>query len=97
MAILVMLISWAISAYIFIIILQVAISWLVVFGVMNLNNPQARNLMNLLARLTEPVMSRVRRYVPPIGGIDLTPIIVIIGLQILSWALGRLLMASMIV
>lgn len=96
MAILVMLISWAISAYIFIIILQVAISWLVVFGVMNLNNPQARNLMNLLARLTEPVMSRVRRYVPPIGGIDLTPIIVIIGLQILSWALGRLLMASMI-
>lgn len=94
MAILVMLISWAISAYIFIIILQVATSWLVVFGVMNLNNPQARNLMNLLARLTEPVMSRVRRYVPPIGGIDLTPIIVIIGLQILSWALGRLLMAS---
>ncbi len=94
MAVLVMLISWAISAYIFIIILQVAISWLVVFGVMNLNNPQARNLMNLLAGLTEPIMRRVRRYVPPIGGIDLTPIIVIIGLQVLSWALGQLLMAS---
>lgn len=97
MAVLVMLISWAISAYIFIIILQVAISWLVVFGVMNLNNPQARNLMNLLAGLTEPIMRRVRRYVPPIGGIDLTPIIVIIGLQVLSWALGQLLMASALV
>lgn len=97
MAVLVMLISWAISAYIFIIILQVAISWLVVFGVMNLNNPQARNLMNLLAGLTEPIMRRVRRYVPPIGGIDLTPIIVIIGLQVLNWALGQLLMASALV
>lgn len=94
MGLLVMLISWAISAYIFIIILQVAISWLVVFGVMNLNNPQARNLMNLLARLTEPVMKRVRQYVPPIGGIDLTPIVVIIGLQILNWAIAQLLLAA---
>ena len=74
----------AIQAYIFVIILQVAISWLVVFQVFNIDNPQARNLVNLLQKLTDPVMKPVQKYVPPIGGLDLTPIIVIVGLEILQ-------------
>lgn len=78
------LIWMAIQAYIFVIILQVAISWLVVFQVFNIDNPQARNLVNLLQKLTDPVMKPVQKYVPPIGGLDLTPIIVIVGLEILQ-------------
>lgn len=86
------LIEMAVQAYILVIILQVAISWLVVFKVFNLDNPQARNLVNLLQKVTDPVMRPVQRYVPPIGGLDLTPIVVIVGLEILQSALVHVLM-----
>ena len=74
----------ALQIYTFIIIAQVVISWLVAFGVLNTANPQARRLVEGLEKLTEPVMAPVRRFVPPIGGIDITPIIVIFGIMILE-------------
>lgn len=78
------IISFFINAYILVIILHVAVSWLIAFKVLDTSNPQARNLVALLQKLTDPVMKPVQKYVPPIGGIDLTPIVVIIGLQILN-------------
>ncbi len=78
------IISLAIQCYIFIIILHIAVSWLVIFKVLDIANPQARNLVALLQKVTDPVMKPVQKYVPPIAGIDLTPVIVIIGLQILN-------------
>lgn len=92
MAALIYIINLAVQAYIFVIIAQVAISWLVIFNVFNLENPQARNLVRLLGKLTDPVMKPVQKYIPPIGGLDLTPIIVIIGLQILQSVLVRILL-----
>lgn len=74
--------SLIINLYILVIILQVALSWLVAFEVINAGNQQAKNLMALLKKLTDPVYKPIRKYIPPIGGIDLTPLIVIIGLQI---------------
>jgi YggT family protein len=74
----------ALNIYTFIIIAQVVISWLIAFGVLNTANPQATRLVEGLNKLTEPVMAPVRRYVPPIGGIDITPIIVIFGIMILE-------------
>jgi len=73
-----------IQCYIFVIILHIAVSWLVVFKVLDTNNPQAQNLVTLLQKATDPVMKPVQKYIPPIAGIDLTPVIVIIGLQILN-------------
>jgi YggT family protein len=67
-----------------VIIIQVAVSWLVAFDVINSSNPSAQRLMGVLHRLTEPVYKPIRKYVPPIGGIDLTPLIVMIGLSILE-------------
>jgi YggT family protein len=85
------LLSLAVDIYIFIIILQVIISWLVIFGVINLNHPQAKNLTALIKKLTDPVYKPVQKYIPPIGGIDLTPLIVIMGLSILrSLVVGAL-------
>lgn len=78
------LLTLAINIYMGIIILQVVISWLIAFNVLNASNPQAKNLMDLLAKLTDPVMKPIQKYIPPIGGIDITPIIVIIGLEILK-------------
>ncbi len=73
-----------IQCYIFVIILHIAVSWLVIFKVLDTNNPQAQNLVALLQKATDPVMKPVQKYIPPIAGIDLTPVIVIIGLQILN-------------
>ena len=78
------LVNMAFNVYIFVIIAQVAINWLIIFDVVNVNNPQARNLMDLLKRLTDPVYKPIRKYVPAIGGIDITPIIVILGVSILQ-------------
>ena len=80
------------SIYITIIIIEIIIHWLIAFEVIKARSPQAQNLISLLSRLTSPVMEKVRKYVPPIGGLDLTPIVVIIGLQIISYIITRILM-----
>lgn len=78
------IIGLIIQCYIFVIILHIAVSWLIAFRVLDTANPQAQNLVSLLQKATDPVMKPVQKYVPPIAGIDLTPVIVIIGLQILN-------------
>ena len=82
MSLLLYLISLALNIYILIIILQVAISWLIAFEVIHTENEAAKNLINLLKKATDPVYKPIRKYIPPIGGIDLTPLIVIILLQV---------------
>lgn len=84
-------IGLAVNLYIFVIILHIAVSWLIVFKVLDVENPQARNLVALLQKITDPVMKPVQKYVPPIAGIDLTPVIVIIGLQILNSVVWQIL------
>ena len=72
-----------IDLYEFIIILAVIASWLIVFGVLSTRNQMARSLVNFLDALTEPVFRQVRRVIPSIGGIDLSPIIVFILLEVI--------------
>ncbi len=67
-----------------IIMLQVVISWLIAFEVINVRNAQAANFVRLLDRLTAPVYTPLRKIVPPIAGIDLTPIIVIFAIYLLK-------------
>ncbi len=78
------LISFAVQAYIFVVILQVALSWLIAFDIINSSNDAAQRLGTALAKLTDSVYKPIRKYVPPIAGIDITPLIVIIGVQILG-------------
>ena len=82
MSLLIYLLNLAVDIYIAIIVVQVAVSWLIAFDVINAENQQARNLMNLLNRATEPVYRPLKKYIPPIGGIDITPLIVILLLSI---------------
>ncbi len=76
------IISFFVQLYILVIIIQVAMSWLIAFEIINEKNEAAQNLTALLHKLTDPVFKPLRKYVPPIGGIDMTPLIVIIGLQL---------------
>ncbi|MBK6896975.1 MAG: YggT family protein [Alphaproteobacteria bacterium] len=91
---LVWVIGTLVQVYIFVIILQVALSWAIAFDLVNANNEAARNLTQLLHKLTDPVYKPIRKYVPPVGGIDLTPLIVIIGIQIIAGLLFKLLIGS---
>ena len=72
-----------VSLYIFVVVLAVIASWLIAFGVLNPHNQLARSLVNLLDSLTDPVFRQIRRVIPPIGGLDLSPLVVVIALQVL--------------
>lgn len=76
----------AIDIYIFIIIAQVVLQWLYRFEVISLRNPDARRLVELIDRAVEPVYARMRRYIklPPIGGIDISPILLILALYLIQ-------------
>jgi YggT family protein len=63
----------------FIILAHVIMSWLINFQVLNLRQPLVAQVWDGLNRLLEPVYSRVRRFLPAIGGIDLAPLVVLIG------------------
>lgn len=83
-----------ISILIFIIFIQVIMSWLVAFGVVNLQNPTFRQIYFGLDRLTRPMMEPVRRILPSTGGIDFSPIVVLLVLYWLSdYMLPRLVNA----
>jgi YggT family protein len=72
-----------VEAYIVVIFAAVVMSWLVAFGVINTYNPHARSVIRMLDALTEPVFRQVRRIIPTLGGLDLSPLIVLIALQAL--------------
>lgn len=83
MEIIVNLLSLALTIFYWIIIIQVVMSWLIAFDVVNIKNQQARNLLTLIQKITDPVYKPLRKFIPPIAGIDITPIIVIIGVIVL--------------
>lgn len=70
--------------YFWIIIISVVISWLIAFDVVNARSAQAQNLIRLLNKATDPVYRRLRKFIPDIGGIDITPMIVIFAIVLLQ-------------
>ncbi len=75
---------FALDVFFWIIIVQVILSWLIAFDVINIRNSQARNLIGLIDKVTEPVYRPLRRFIPPIAGIDITPIIIIFAIKLLQ-------------
>lgn len=84
MVVLAQLISMIINLTIFIIFAQVIVHWLIAFEVLKVRTAQAHNLVRVLNQFTDRLYRPIQKYVPPIGGIDLTPVIVIIGLNLLQ-------------
>lgn len=67
----------------FIVIVHVIMSWLISFQVLNRRQPLVAQLWDGLNRLLDPLYARVRRVLPPAGGLDLAPLAVLIVLLIL--------------
>jgi YggT family protein len=72
------LVNFALTAITWIIIANAVISWLIVFDIVNLRNPQARSVVQFLDRITSPLLAPLRRFIPSLGGVDITPMILII-------------------
>lgn len=74
-----------------IIFVWVIVGWLTTFNVININNPQARQLVYGLDRIVDPMLRPIRRFVPPIGGtLDIAPLIFILGLLFVkNWLLVK--------
>ena len=67
-----------INIYIWIIIINVIINWLVAFNVLNTNNRFVYILMDASYKLTSPLLNRIRRFIPNLGSIDISPIVLIL-------------------
>ena len=81
------LLLFLLDLYWWIVIIAVVVSWLVAFGVLNTYHPTARAIVRALAALTEPVFRPIRRILPPLGGLDLSPLIVLIAIWFLEYVL----------
>lgn len=78
------ILSLALNILFWIIIAQVVLSWLIAFDVINIRNAKAQKLIILLNKVTDPIFKPLRKIIPAIGGIDITPIIVIFAISILQ-------------
>ena len=66
------------SIYIYLLIASALFSWLVAFNVINTSNRFVFTLLSFLHRITEPALRPIRRIIPNLGGIDISPIILIL-------------------
>jgi len=80
-----------INLYIWVIIIQAVLSWLVAFNVVNPYNQVVGTIGEVLHRLTEPALRPIRQYMPNMGGVDLSPFVLILGLIFVQMVLQELL------
>ncbi|MEC7093259.1 MAG: YggT family protein [Pseudomonadota bacterium] len=80
---LIILIDQIVNLYIWTMLAYIVITWLIAFRIINPWQPIVRMAMDFLGRIHEPLMGRVRRFLPDLGGIDLSPIILLLAVQFL--------------
>ncbi|OGI52008.1 MAG: hypothetical protein A3E57_07810 [Candidatus Muproteobacteria bacterium RIFCSPHIGHO2_12_FULL_60_33] len=85
LAAVVTLVRLTLNVYFYAVLLRVILSWFMPYGMRH--NPAG----DLLVSLTEPLMRPARRLIPAVGGLDLSPIVVLVALQLLQLALAHLL------
>lgn len=67
-----------------IIIVQAILSWLIAFNVINTHNDFVRQVWGALDRMTEPMYRPIRKILPDFGGLDLSPLVILVGLAIIE-------------
>lgn len=68
----------------FIVIAHIIMSWLINFGVLNMQQPIVAQIWDGLNRLLQPIYDPIRRFLPNMGGLDLAPLVVILGVYALE-------------
>jgi YggT family protein len=85
------LIDTVINLYIWIIVIGAILSWLIAFNVVNARQQLVATIANVTDRLTEPALRPIRRVLPNLGGVDLSPVVLLIGLMLIQRILDRVL------
>ncbi len=85
----------AIDLYIWAVIISAILSWLVQFGVVNTGNQFVSMVGEFLWRVTEPALRPIRRVVPNLGGIDISPVILILLLIFVQMVIGNIHVSMM--
>ncbi len=71
-----------------VILLNIIITWLISFEVLNTQQPMVQQIHSFLRRLTEPVYRQVRKVIPVVNGLDFSPVVVLVLLMIVRRAIG---------
>ena len=73
-----LLVDSVINIYIWLIIINVILSWLVAFNILNTQNRFVFAVLNATHQLTDPVLNKIRRFIPNLGSIDISPVVLIL-------------------
>ena len=74
--------------YLWIIIINALLSWLVAFNVLNTQNRFVFSVLDATHKLTDPALNKIRRFIPIFGSIDISPIILILSLMLVQQPIG---------
>lgn len=87
-------IFWAIDQvlmlFLIILFIRIILSWLFAFQVVNPRHPLAWNANRFSIAITDPVMRPIQRLIPPMGGVDLSPFVILIAVYVLQMYLWQL-------
>ena len=78
------IILYVLNLYKIVIVAGAILSWLIAFGVVNIRNDFVRSIWNLFLALTEPLLRPIRNFLPNTGGIDISPIILLLAVMLVE-------------
>ena len=75
------LLDTVITIYIWIVIINAVLSWLVAFNILNTQNRFVFSVLDTTYKLTDPALNKIRRFLPTFGSVDLSPVVLILFLM----------------
>ena len=89
------LVDSMITIYLWIIIINAILSWLVAFNVLNTQNRFVFSVLDVTYKLTDPALNKIRRFIPMFGSIDISPVVLILILMFLRNIIFEILAPSL--
>src|ERR1700679_1053994 len=83
-------IGFVLNLYIWMLVIGAILSWLAIFNVINPRNRVVQMVADFIERMTEPLLRPIRRVIPPMGGVDISPLILILIIMFLQRFLTHL-------
>lgn len=83
------LIDTVLGLAIFFLIVNVIASWLIIFGIINSYQPLVQTILTMLRAITDPILRPIRRFIPAVNGVDLSPLIALLLLYFLRILIGQ--------
>ena len=74
----------ALNLYKYVVVGAAVLSWLIAFNVVNIRNEFVRSIWSLLDALTTPLLRPIRNFLPSMGGIDISPVILLLGIMLVE-------------